>query len=472
MSGDARRPRHRRSTHHSLLAVLLATLVACGQPVASPSAPSPLPDASASPAPATPPASPSGSLGPVAAVRADLEKLVLSIERNHPDLFRDMTEAEWRRAIDRLDALIPELVPDQPERLMVEFRRLAALPGVAGGRNGHMSIEPLEPRPVLGIVTYTFADGVYVTRALPPNQDLVGSRIKAVEGRPIHEVQALIAPLIASDNEHTFEIWFIDAFRQPEVLVGLGVLDAVGPVELTVELADGTGRTAEIGLVPPERIRELPMEDLDPLSWVPEDENREFQLLHYLPERPEAVWTSRMGEWFWWTELHDGATLYVRQNLVEPPSESQLAGVLEAARAPGVQRVVFDLRHNLGGEDTTGTLRTFQDPAIDQPGRLFVITSTNVYSATPPLVSGLDRTTDAILVGEPTGGAPLFFAGGLSVQLDALPIPLVVDIPRFLVGATDDERLTIEPDLPVPLTGANYFAGRDAALEAILADRP
>ena len=463
-----------RSRGAGMIVVLLIALAACGGPGASPSAPSPSPDGSASPAPATPTASPGGSADAVAAVRADLEKLVTSMEQRHPDLFRDMPEAVWREAVDRLDALIPELVPDQPERLMVEFMRLAALPGVAGGRNGHMTIEPLDRRPVLCIVTYTFADGVYVTRALPPNEDLVGARITAVEGRPIDEVQGLIEPLIASDNEHTPEIWFIDAFRQPEVLVGSGILDAVGPVELTVELPDGTERTAEIGLVPPERILELPMQDLDPWSGWAEDDLREIQLLHYLPERPEAVWTSRMGEWFWWTMLHDGATLYVRQNLVEPPTTTQLAGLLEAARAPGVERMVFDLRHNLGGASTDGTLGAFQAAmaSIDRPGRFFIVTSTNVFSATPPLVSGLDRTTDAILVGEPTGGSPLAFGGGWSVELDALPIPIKVNIPQLLGGASDDERLTIEPDLPVPLTGADYFAGRDAAMEAILAHQP
>ena len=37
-------------------------------------------------------------------------------------------------------------------------------------------------------------------------------------------------------------------------------------------------------------------------------------------------------------------------------------------------------------------------------------------------------------------------------------------------GVPDDPRLTIEPDLAVPLTAADYFAGRDAVLEAVLAD--
>jgi hypothetical protein len=36
----------------------------------------------------------------------------------------------------------------------------------------------------------------------------------------------------------------------------------------------------------------------------------------------------------------------------------------------------------------------------------------------------------------------------------------------------DDPRLTIEPDVPVAVTAADHFAGRDPALEAALTARP
>jgi hypothetical protein len=449
----------------SVAAALLVMLAAgCGQPLADASSePTSTPNAIASASAATAP-SPSGSPDAVEGARADLDKLVRTIESRHPDLFRDMTEAEWLAAIDHLDDLIPELVPDEPERLYIEFLRLVALPGVVGGRHGHMSASLLTPPPyqVLGLVTYTFADGPFITRALPSQQALTGARITAVAGRPIDEVRALIDPLIPRDNRWTPEIWFIDYLRQPEVLVGLGIVDAVGPVEITVEMPNGEARSAEIGLVAPD---EALVPEQPALAWLPPD----FAKLHYLPPRPEVPWTSHMGEAMWWMTRDGGETLYVQQNLIEPPPASVLDEIRKAARAKAVERVVLDLRHNLGGDDDGATLRTFQDESIDQPGRLFVITSTNVFSATPPLVSELDWTTHAVLVGEPIGGAPRFFwAGPPSVTLKNLPIPMSVSIPTVLAG-TDDERLTIDPDIPVPLTGTDFFSGRDAAMEAILA---
>jgi hypothetical protein len=37
------------------------------------------------------------------------------------------------------------------------------------------------------------------------------------------------------------------------------------------------------------------------------------------------------------------------------------------------------------------------------------------------------------------------------------------------MAAPDDPRLTIEPDIAVPVRAADYFAGRDPAPDAILA---
>jgi len=40
---------------------------------------------------------------------------------------------------------------------------------------------------------------------------------------------------------------------------------------------------------------------------------------------------------------------------------------------------------------------------------------------------------------------------------------------RFLwqKSSADDQRLTIEPDIAMPVTAADYFAGRDPVLEAL-----
>lgn len=46
---------------------------------------------------------------------------------------------------------------------------------------------------------------------------------------------------------------------------------------------------------------------------------------------------------------------------------------------------------------------------------------------------------------------------------------MTTDAPHRVLADPDDPRLTIEPDLPVEVTAADFFAGRDPAFEAALA---
>jgi hypothetical protein len=54
------------------------------------------------------------------------------------------------------------------------------------------------------------------------------------------------------------------------------------------------------------------------------------------------------------------------------------------------------------------------------------------------------------------------------VELSSLPVPMRVAISTrwWEFADADDPRLTIEPDLPTPVTAADHFSGRDPALEA------
>ena len=45
-----------------------------------------------------------------------------------------------------------------------------------------------------------FSDGLVITAARAPYQDLAGSRVEAINGRPIGEVLALVEPLAPRDN--------------------------------------------------------------------------------------------------------------------------------------------------------------------------------------------------------------------------------------------------------------------------------
>jgi hypothetical protein len=130
--------------------------------------------------------------------------------------------------------------------------------------------------------------------------------------------------------------------------------------------------------------------------------------------------------------------------------------------------VIFDLRHNPGGNNTTYPYLLAILNDIEQP--LWVLTDRRTFSAASNLATELEQTTHARFAGEAMGGGLNFWNDVQFVELEHLPIPLSVGISTryHQMSFAEDPRLTIEPDLAVPYRSADYFAGIDATLEAVL----
>jgi C-terminal processing protease CtpA/Prc len=155
----------------------------------------------------------------------------------------------------------------------------------------------------------------------------------------------------------------------------------------------------------------------------------------------------------------------------EPVGElgARIARTFDAER---LERVVLDLRWNGGGDNTTfgplvGALKA--NAGIDRQGVLFALVGRATFSAAGNLVTVLERDTRAILVGEPTGGAPNQYGDSQPLALAHHPELLVFVSTRYhAFGGPADARLTHEPDIALPPRAADYFAGRDPALDRAL----
>lgn len=106
---------------------------------------------------------------------------------------------------------------------------------------------------------------------------------------------------------------------------------------------------------------------------------------------------------------------------------------------------------------------------MNRPGGLYVVTGRVTFSAAGNLVTDLDAMTAAVIVGEPMGGAPNQYGDSMPVPLEHSGLVLRVAPDYIQRSDPGDPRLTIDPELPAPLTSVDYFADRDPALEAVLA---
>ena len=68
-----------------------------------------------------------------------------------------------------------------------------------------------------------------ITTARAPYEDLIGSRVTAIAGKPIDEVMALVEPMAPRDNPSNLLAYGPLYMRQSELLAGVGVIERVGP---------------------------------------------------------------------------------------------------------------------------------------------------------------------------------------------------------------------------------------------------
>ncbi len=383
--------------------------------------------------------------------RADIDALLEARERLHPDPWHGMARADWVAAADAVKARIPDMTDDEA---LTELVRLASMPGWAG-RDGHSGIFPFIPGSgthEYPITMWQFPEGLVITRARAPYESSVGSRIVAIEGRPIAEVLALTDPLAPRDNPSNLLAYGPLYLRVSELLAGVGVIDEPGPATFTLEAPSGATRDLVIE----------PILADDDVAWHGGDPID-------LPVG-EPLWLSRPTETLWWEVLPDDETLFVQYNVVEARIDPIVDEILARVQEGDIERVVVDLRHNGGGNLNTYRhfLDVLQDPAIDRPGRLVVLIGRLTFSAAATFATELEATTGAWFAGEAMGGSPNLYGDARSTDLVNSGQQVYIASRYHQISTPDDARVTIEPELPVPYTFDDYRAGRDPVLDTVL----
>ena len=435
-----------------LLVVAIAT--GCGSSVSVPSSAT---TASAAPSAASPrasalPPSPSASaaLDRTAGWSADIDALLDARDHVHPDGWHGMKRADWVVAADAVKAKIPTMTDDQA---LVELIRLAAMPSW-NGRDGHTGIfltpgSGIHPYPVR---LWRFSDGLVITAARAPYEELVGSRVTAIGGHPIDDVMRLAEPLSPRDNASSLLAFAPRYAGVSELLAGLGIIDRAGPATFSIVDRDGKARDVPIEPVTVE----------DDLAW------HAGQPLRLPPT--DAPWLRDQAKPLWWSYLADSRTLFVQYNAVEPGINGIADEILARAKDGDVARVVVDLRHNGGGDNTTMSHfeEVLRDPAINRPSRLFVIVGRITFSAAANFATDLEQESGAFFAGEAMGGSPNLYGDARQIHLPYGTQDLYMATRYWERSTPDDQRITIEPTIRVSLSSADYFAGRDPVLDAIL----
>lgn len=418
-----------------LIAMSALALVASAAAPAQASTPSSAaPDAAgAASASASAPAVVSPSPDPWA---ADLAQLDRAVRTRHVAPFVIHSEAEWTAALAAAGDGIAAASPDE------QLVRIASLVGLLDTHSA--IIGPESAFHYYPMMLYRFADGWFVVSAT--DASLVGSRVVSVGGIPMDEVEQRLTPLVPHDNESGLLEGLEWLVTSVEYLHGTGIVADPDHAAYLLEFPDGTSRSVDPSVVP---TSDWPATSA--VGWLMGDE-------------PEAV--ARRGERIWTRLDTERGVFLVSVNDYGDMSDAS-AAMTAALDSGEAERVVLDMRYLRGGSGDIRLVETMAaDPRIAGPGGLTVLIGRENVSAGTSVAAFLDAKTDAVFVGEPTPArADNFLCTCWDETLTNSGY--VITLPTSW-GRSGDPRPAISPDVPMVLTSADFFAGRDPVLDRAL----
>ena len=391
--------------------------------------------------------------------REDLQHLQATIHQEYPFLFKKTTPEAFDTAVSGLYEAIPQM---EPHEIMVGMARLVASFGYGHTVLGYW--EEKVPLHTLPIVLYHFDDGIYLQGVHRDYEELVGSRLLAIEGLPVEKALELMRPVVPAENEMFVKAYGIHYLTFPEFLHAQGIIPGLEmEVELTLE-KNGKVSRRKITAVAAERFPRqygmvVPGED-----WV---ESRD------LSETP--LYLKNLDRIYYFEYLPEQKTVYVRHSQIQDEKDEDIpafyARVFDFIEKNPVEKFILDVRLNGGGNNyknkpiVTGVIRSEK---INQIGKFMVIIGRRTFSACQNLVNELSTYTNAVFVGEPTGENINFYGDNRPVTLPNTQMNAYLSFAWWQDKPQWENGPWLAPHLGTGLTFEQYRTNQDPAMEAAL----
>jgi tetratricopeptide (TPR) repeat protein len=394
--------------------------------------------------------------------REDLRVMAAEMPKFHNNLFHTMSREQFDGAIKRLNERIPQLARHQ---IIVEMAKIVALVG-----DGHTNIYPTRDPKIgfraLPVKLYLFKEGLFVRAAEHEQALLVGARIVRIGSFSAEEAIAKVREMIGRDNEMGVRFFAPHLLVMPEVLHALGIVSEMENIPFVIEKA---GQPETITLKPT-GIAEMLPPDTD-TTWI----NKEGWVdLRDAAINARPLWLKDPNNKFWFEYLPENRIVYAQINQVGDKDSETLADfskrLFAFVESNSVEKLVLDLRLNRGGN---GTLLLPLETAIikskvNQRGKLFATIGRSTWSASQFLLNNLEKYTNVIFVGEPSGSKGNTYGDSRKITLPNSGMTVRVSVYYWQDWVPWDTRQWTAPNLTAELSAADYRANQDTALNAIV----
>lgn len=391
--------------------------------------------------------------------KQDIDFLQSEILRRHPDPFYKNADLDRNKFDQLFNDLRAHLSDWNENKIITELTRIVGMMN-----DGHSSIDVFAGAPTFyefkffPLMLYYFPEGLYVVGASKAHENLIGTKITAINKMPIEEVMNRLKPLISKDygNEASFK----DAIRNltivAQYLNGTGII--TDPSEATYSFEDKNGKIINIKFsIGTQR---------DLFSAFDMSGNEGKPLYRHDPRKA-----------YWFRFLESENALYIKHTfqIVDQQYKpdvfcAEMQAVLDSKNPT---KIILDLRQGQGGN--IGTLKPIYDfltqSNINQYGKLYVLMDRRSQSAGTVLALRLSMISNAILIGEPAVSAVNFFDNDIKFSLPNSKLKIGVSTHFLNAGLPVDSRIQFPPEILKEITAKDYFSLKDPVLDFALAHK-
>jgi len=400
--------------------------------------------------------------------REDLRFLAEKVAQEHRNAFDRVSAEVFWEEVEKLDQQIPQL---EDHEIIVGLARVAALI-----HDGHTRLTlPLNPEAgtgqshtqtqtpeqalrfhILPLRLYLYSDGLHVQAAAPEFKEIVGARVIKVGDKKAEEALEAVRPVVHYDSDMWFKLIAPSMLTIPEVLHAQNLCDSKEEASFVFQAKTGEQK-------------EYTLKALDSgtkIQWISANQESQNPLPLYLKNQEEN---------FWFEYLADEKLMYVQVNSIRDKKEETIAQfsqrLFESVDSRAVEKFVLDLRLNGGGNNYLNrplVLSIIKSDKVNRYGKLFTIIGRRTFSAAMNLVTDIEKWTQVIFVGEPTGNAPSHYGDSQKFFLPHSRLTARISSVYWRDWSVDENRHWVTPDIHVGLSSSDYAANRDPVLDKII----
>ena len=385
--------------------------------------------------------------------KADLEFLTKELPEKHCNFFTARSKGEFVSGIEAIKAESERLTDFQ---VALKTQQLIARFG-----DSHTMLQffqLIDQTQILPLGTLWVSDGLYITKTTPENKEILGLRIVAINDTPIATVIDSLSTLFTIDNQA------IVKSIVPETVMSLQALEHFGFADSRqVKLMLSDGKTQVVKPIHPDNA----FVNFRPDSLAFATANRKVLFTsRYFPE--DRIYYMLYNKCHSRELAAERGDAEAAQKL--PSFEAFTRKAFETLNDKPVDKLIFDMRYNGGGNSSQGTEfveRLAQALKQHPQVAVYVVLGRDTFSSAILNAMDFKQLTNAVFVGEETAGKPNHFGEVRSFQLPSSKVLGNYSTKYF--KRSEKEIETIEPDMSIEMSFADFKKGVDPVFEWIKA---